>query len=128
MLTYRRTLARCLPQAFPLQHQICTVSSVAGAEVRVGAQSQNSVQIMRFSDEPPVVRPKTALLEFCAIELDRLSQAVRAERTVNPARAEITDLAYDARRVTPGARRSTAGRSSPRPAGTGGSTSRSPSG
>jgi UDP-N-acetylmuramoyl-L-alanyl-D-glutamate--2,6-diaminopimelate ligase len=43
------------------------------------------------------------LLESCAIELDRLSQAVRAERTVNPARADITDLAYDARRVTPGA-------------------------
>ncbi len=43
------------------------------------------------------------MLESCAIELDRLSQAARAERTVNPARAEITDLAYDARRVTPGA-------------------------
>jgi UDP-N-acetylmuramoyl-L-alanyl-D-glutamate--2,6-diaminopimelate ligase len=61
------------------------------------------VQIVRFSDEPPARRPKTALLESCAIELDRLSQVVRAERTVNPARAEITDLAYDARRVTPGA-------------------------
>src|SRR5215207_942054 len=58
---------------------------------------------MRFSEEPPARRLKTALLESCAIELDRLSQAVRAERTVNPARAEITDLAYDARRVTPGA-------------------------
>jgi UDP-N-acetylmuramoyl-L-alanyl-D-glutamate--2,6-diaminopimelate ligase len=68
-----------------------------------GAESQNSVQIMRFSEEPPARRLKTALLESCAIELDRLSQAVRAERTVNPARAEITDLAYDARRVTPGA-------------------------
>jgi UDP-N-acetylmuramoyl-L-alanyl-D-glutamate--2,6-diaminopimelate ligase len=43
------------------------------------------------------------LLESGAIELDRLSQAVRAERTVNPARAVITDLAYDARRVIPGA-------------------------
>jgi UDP-N-acetylmuramoyl-L-alanyl-D-glutamate--2,6-diaminopimelate ligase len=58
---------------------------------------------MRFSDEPRARRAKTALLESCAIELDRLSQAVRAERTVNPARAEITGLAYDARRVTPGA-------------------------
>jgi UDP-N-acetylmuramoyl-L-alanyl-D-glutamate--2,6-diaminopimelate ligase len=43
------------------------------------------------------------LLESRAIELDSLSQAVRAERTVNPARVEIADLAYDARRVTPGA-------------------------
>jgi UDP-N-acetylmuramoyl-L-alanyl-D-glutamate--2,6-diaminopimelate ligase len=42
------------------------------------------------------------LLESRAIDLDRLSQAVDAERTVNPARVEITDLAYDARRVTPG--------------------------
>jgi UDP-N-acetylmuramoyl-L-alanyl-D-glutamate--2,6-diaminopimelate ligase len=42
------------------------------------------------------------LLESHAIDLDRLSQAVRAERTVNPARVEIADLAYDARRVTPG--------------------------
>src|SRR5215207_7720012 len=58
---------------------------------------------MRFSEEPPARRLKTALLESCAIELDRLSRAVRAQRTVNPARAEITDLAYDARAVTPGA-------------------------
>jgi UDP-N-acetylmuramoyl-L-alanyl-D-glutamate--2,6-diaminopimelate ligase len=44
-----------------------------------------------------------SLVESPAIELERLSQAVRAERTVNPARAEIADLAYDARRVVPGA-------------------------
>jgi UDP-N-acetylmuramoyl-L-alanyl-D-glutamate--2,6-diaminopimelate ligase len=43
------------------------------------------------------------LVESRAIELDLLSSAVRAERTVNPAPAEITDLAYDARRVAPGA-------------------------
>jgi UDP-N-acetylmuramoyl-L-alanyl-D-glutamate--2,6-diaminopimelate ligase len=43
------------------------------------------------------------LLESRAIDLDRLSQAVHAERTINPARVEIADLAYDARRVTPGA-------------------------
>jgi UDP-N-acetylmuramoyl-L-alanyl-D-glutamate--2,6-diaminopimelate ligase len=43
------------------------------------------------------------LLESRAIDLDRLSQAVRPERTLNPARVEIADLAYDARRVTPGA-------------------------
>jgi UDP-N-acetylmuramoyl-L-alanyl-D-glutamate--2,6-diaminopimelate ligase len=61
------------------------------------------VQILSFSDGRPARRPKTALLESRAIELDSLSQAVRAERTVNAARAEITDLAYDARDVTPGA-------------------------
>ncbi len=43
------------------------------------------------------------MLESRAIELDSLSQAVRAERIFNPARADITDLAYDARRVGPGA-------------------------
>jgi UDP-N-acetylmuramoyl-L-alanyl-D-glutamate--2,6-diaminopimelate ligase len=43
------------------------------------------------------------LLESRAIELDSLSQAVRAVRILNPSRADITDLAYDARRVTPGA-------------------------
>jgi UDP-N-acetylmuramoyl-L-alanyl-D-glutamate--2,6-diaminopimelate ligase len=43
------------------------------------------------------------LVESRAIELELLCQAVRAERTVNPAPADITDLAYDARRVTPGA-------------------------
>jgi UDP-N-acetylmuramoyl-L-alanyl-D-glutamate--2,6-diaminopimelate ligase len=61
------------------------------------------VQIVRFSEGRPARRPTTALLESRAIELDSLSQAVRAERTVNPARAEINDLAYDARDVTPGA-------------------------
>jgi UDP-N-acetylmuramoyl-L-alanyl-D-glutamate--2,6-diaminopimelate ligase len=43
------------------------------------------------------------LLDSRAIDLDRLSQAVRAERTVNPAPVEVTDLVYDARRATPGA-------------------------
>jgi UDP-N-acetylmuramoyl-L-alanyl-D-glutamate--2,6-diaminopimelate ligase len=43
------------------------------------------------------------LLESIAIDLESLSQAVRAERILNPGRAEITDLAYDARRVFPGA-------------------------
>jgi UDP-N-acetylmuramoyl-L-alanyl-D-glutamate--2,6-diaminopimelate ligase len=43
------------------------------------------------------------LVESRAIELDLLSQAVRAERTLNPAPADITDLVYDARRVVPGA-------------------------
>jgi UDP-N-acetylmuramoyl-L-alanyl-D-glutamate--2,6-diaminopimelate ligase len=43
------------------------------------------------------------LLESAAIDLESLSQAVRAERILNPGGAEITDLAYDARRVGPGA-------------------------
>jgi UDP-N-acetylmuramoyl-L-alanyl-D-glutamate--2,6-diaminopimelate ligase len=43
------------------------------------------------------------LLDSCAIELERLSQAVRAERTVNAAPVTVTDLAYDARGVEPGA-------------------------
>jgi UDP-N-acetylmuramoyl-L-alanyl-D-glutamate--2,6-diaminopimelate ligase len=43
------------------------------------------------------------LLDSRAIELERLSQAVHAERTVNPAPVTVTDLAYDARRVGPGA-------------------------
>jgi UDP-N-acetylmuramoyl-L-alanyl-D-glutamate--2,6-diaminopimelate ligase len=43
------------------------------------------------------------LLESGAIDLESLSQAVRAERILNPGRAEITDLAYDARRVGQGA-------------------------
>jgi UDP-N-acetylmuramoyl-L-alanyl-D-glutamate--2,6-diaminopimelate ligase len=42
------------------------------------------------------------LLEFPAIELETLSRAVSAVRIVNPAPAQIADLAYDARRVTPG--------------------------
>jgi UDP-N-acetylmuramoyl-L-alanyl-D-glutamate--2,6-diaminopimelate ligase len=42
------------------------------------------------------------LLDSGAIELERLSQAVHAERTVNPAPVIVTDLAYDARRVEPG--------------------------
>jgi UDP-N-acetylmuramoyl-L-alanyl-D-glutamate--2,6-diaminopimelate ligase len=44
-----------------------------------------------------------ALVESRAIELEVLSGAVGAERTVNPAPAEITDLVYDARHVAPGA-------------------------
>jgi UDP-N-acetylmuramoyl-L-alanyl-D-glutamate--2,6-diaminopimelate ligase len=42
------------------------------------------------------------LVESRAIELEALSKAVRPERTVNPATAHVTDLAYDARRVGPG--------------------------
>ena len=42
------------------------------------------------------------MLESPAIELETLSHAVSAVRIVNPAPAEIADLAYDARRVAPG--------------------------
>jgi UDP-N-acetylmuramoyl-L-alanyl-D-glutamate--2,6-diaminopimelate ligase len=43
------------------------------------------------------------LVESGPIELESLAQVVRAERTVHPAPVDVTDLAYDARRVTPGA-------------------------
>jgi UDP-N-acetylmuramoyl-L-alanyl-D-glutamate--2,6-diaminopimelate ligase len=43
------------------------------------------------------------LVESCPIDLEHLAHAVHATRTVNPAPVDITDLAYDARRVTPGA-------------------------
>ena len=43
------------------------------------------------------------MLESGAIELEVLSQAVRPARTVNPAPTDVSDLAYDTRRVVPGA-------------------------
>jgi UDP-N-acetylmuramoyl-L-alanyl-D-glutamate--2,6-diaminopimelate ligase len=43
------------------------------------------------------------LLDSPAIELETLSQSVRATRVANPGPATISDLAYDARSVTPGA-------------------------
>jgi UDP-N-acetylmuramoyl-L-alanyl-D-glutamate--2,6-diaminopimelate ligase len=43
------------------------------------------------------------LVHSAPIELQVLSDAVRPLRTINLAPTEITDLAYDARRVTPGA-------------------------
>ena len=43
------------------------------------------------------------LLDSAPIELEVLTEAVRPLRTVNPAPIAVTDLAYDARRVTPGA-------------------------
>ena len=42
------------------------------------------------------------MVESAAIDLDALSAAVRPLRTVNPAPVDIIDLAYDARRVSPG--------------------------
>ena len=43
-----------------------------------------------------------SLVESRPIDLELLAQAVRATRTANPAPVDVTDLAYDARRVTPG--------------------------
>jgi len=43
------------------------------------------------------------LVESGPIDLELLAQAVRAERTANPAPVDVTDLAYDARQVAPGA-------------------------
>ena len=48
-------------------------------------------------------RPQAPLVESRAIELEVLTERVRPLRTVNLAPASIADLAYDARRVTPGA-------------------------
>ena len=44
-----------------------------------------------------------ASLESLAIELERLSEAVRPLRTLNAAPVDVADLAYDTRAVTPGA-------------------------
>ncbi len=51
----------------------------------------------------PVRSSPGPLLESGAIDLGVLSQAVRPLRTLNPASVDVADLAYDARRVTPGA-------------------------
>jgi UDP-N-acetylmuramoyl-L-alanyl-D-glutamate--2,6-diaminopimelate ligase len=55
-----------------------------------------------LADTPPRAE-RQALVESRPIELELLAQAVGAERTANPAPVDVTDLAYDARRVTPGA-------------------------
>jgi UDP-N-acetylmuramoyl-L-alanyl-D-glutamate--2,6-diaminopimelate ligase len=67
------------------------------------AKSQKIVQISWFSDRSARQWPHVPLVESRAIELELLSQAVRAERILNPAPTDVTDLAYDTRRVTPGA-------------------------
>ena len=43
------------------------------------------------------------MLDSGPIDLELLANAVHATRTANPAPVDVTDLAYDARRVTPGA-------------------------
>jgi UDP-N-acetylmuramoyl-L-alanyl-D-glutamate--2,6-diaminopimelate ligase len=50
----------------------------------------------RLNDADPLVQSG-------AIELEKLSRAVQSLGTVNYAPTDVTDLAYDARRVTPGA-------------------------
>ena len=61
------------------------------------------MQISRFCSNGAPESLTRPLLESAAIDLESLSQAVRAERILNAGPAEITDLAYDARRVGPGA-------------------------
>ena len=43
------------------------------------------------------------MVESRSIDLELLATAVRAAHTANPAPVDVTDLAYDARQVTPGA-------------------------
>jgi UDP-N-acetylmuramoyl-L-alanyl-D-glutamate--2,6-diaminopimelate ligase len=50
---------------------------------------------LQGAEKPPV--------QSSAIELETLSRAVRPLRTINPARVDVADLAYDARRIVPGA-------------------------
>ena len=47
-------------------------------------------------------RPRP-LVDSCSIQLEALETAVRPARTVNAAPVDVTDIAYDARRVTRGA-------------------------
>src|SRR5215218_5949190 len=46
---------------------------------------------------------ENAPVESGAIELETLSRAVRPLRTINAAPVDVADLAYDARRIVPGA-------------------------
>src|ERR671936_615544 len=64
---------------------------------------KNALRKARFTSLLSTQDPGFSTVESGSIELELLSQAVRAERTVNPAPAEVTDLAYDTRRVTRGA-------------------------
>ena len=56
----------------------------------------------RFRAERTSGRRQDALVESRPIELEALTQAVQPIRVANPARATITDLAYDARRAAEG--------------------------
>ena len=47
--------------------------------------------------------PRGPVARIRPIDLELLAHAVDATRTANPAPVDVTDLAYDARRVTPGA-------------------------
>jgi UDP-N-acetylmuramoyl-L-alanyl-D-glutamate--2,6-diaminopimelate ligase len=64
--------------------------------------TKNNQQIVTFSRDHDRV-PRGHAARLAGIELDALKEAVRPARTLNAASADITDLAYDARRVGPGA-------------------------
>ena len=75
------------------------------SEERAGvSRNEKKREEMRgFSVSQSPREGQATLVESAAIELESLSQAVGPTRTVNPGPADITDLAYDARRVTAGA-------------------------
>jgi UDP-N-acetylmuramoyl-L-alanyl-D-glutamate--2,6-diaminopimelate ligase len=75
------------------------------AEIRAGVAPKDRNDPANLTFSPFDVRrsPAPPLVESGAIRLDLLSDAVRPARTLNAAPTEISDLAYDARAVTPGA-------------------------
>src|SRR5919201_577542 len=64
---------------------------------------KNALRKARFTSLLSPQDPRFSTVESGSIELELLSKAVRAERPFNPPPAEVTDLAYDTRRVTRGA-------------------------
>ena len=67
------------------------------------AEGQNIRAKERFFRRSILQTQRRPLLESGPIDLELLAHAVHATRTANPAPVDVTDLAYDARRVTPGA-------------------------
>ncbi len=63
----------------------------------------NVEQIATILANGRIGRRPRPLVQSPPIELEILSQAIRPARSVNAAPADVTDLAYDARRVVPGA-------------------------
>ena len=63
----------------------------------------NVEQIATILANGRIGRRPRPLVESPPIELEILSQAIRPARSVNAAPVDVTDLAYDARRVVPGA-------------------------
>src|ERR671935_680151 len=64
---------------------------------------KNAMRKARFTSLLSTQDPGFSTVESGSIELELLSQAVRADPPSNPPPAEVTDLAYDTRRVTRGA-------------------------